>query len=193
MIDGLDDRIQGALDARHRAGGDRIDRVGRDAARASDLVRGRRISSLRCGCRLSGLRPSETPLQTVGRSATGPLSQQPAGQSAAGRNESGTNKSDPQRAAEIEHTEHPTSVSGPQREKIRQALARIKPDRRDQVDFSLVIGSAVPRDVKLDDLPTDIADSLNGYNGDQYLVVRDQLVIIDHQSRRVVALIPGVA
>ncbi len=75
--------------------------------------------------------PTDRPLQTVGRSATGPLSQQPAGQSDAGRSEPGPDKSDPQRAAEIEHTEHPASVSEPQREKIRQTLARLNPNKVD--------------------------------------------------------------
>ena len=43
------------------------------------------------------------------------------------------------------------------------------------------------------DLPNEIADALGGYNGDQYLLVRNQLVIVDRASRRIVALIPGVA
>lgn len=137
--------------------------------------------------------PNSPPAQPGGEAPTPQRSQQPAGQSTAGRTQSGESQSETQRAAEIEHTEHPTSVSEPQRDEIRQALARLKPDKRDQVDFSLVIGSAVPRDIKLDDLPADITDSLHGYDGDQFLVVQDQLVIVDHQSRRVVALIPGVA
>lgn len=136
--------------------------------------------------------PNSPPPQSVREAPTAPRSQQPAGQSAAGRNGSGANESETQRSAEIEQTEHPTSVSEPQREKIRQSLARLNPNKRQKVDFSLVIGSAVPHGVKLDDLPSDIADSLNGYNGDQYLLVGGQLVIVDHQSRRVVALIPGV-
>ena len=35
-------------------------------------------------------------------------------------------------------------------------------------------------------------DILHGSNGDKYLIVRDQLVIVDAQDRRVVALIPNV-
>jgi Protein of unknown function (DUF1236) len=61
-----------------------------------------------------------------------------------------------------------------------------------KVDFSLVVGSSVPRDVELQNLSPEIADALGGYSGDQYLLVRDQLVIVDRSSRRIVALIPGV-
>jgi hypothetical protein len=62
----------------------------------------------------------------------------------------------------------------------------------DQVDFSVVIGAAVPRQAQLKDLPATLADMLNGYNGDQYILIRDQMIIVDHQSRRIVAVIPGV-
>jgi hypothetical protein len=37
-----------------------------------------------------------------------------------------------------------------------------------------------------------VADVLHGYNGDKYLLVRDQLVVVDTQARRIVALVPGV-
>jgi hypothetical protein len=58
--------------------------------------------------------------------------------------------------------------------------------------MSLTVGAAVPRQIELRDLPTAVADALHGYNGDKYLLVRDQLVIVDGQARRVVALVPGV-
>jgi hypothetical protein len=62
----------------------------------------------------------------------------------------------------------------------------------DRVGFSIVIGSSVPREVKLEDLPVEIADVLNGYNGDQYLIVGDQLVVVDRQSRSISAIVPGI-
>jgi len=36
----------------------------------------------------------------------------------------------------------------------------------------------------------ELADALHGYNGDKYVVMRDQTIIVDSQSRRVVVVIP---
>ena len=38
-----------------------------------------------------------------------------------------------------------------------------------------------------------VTSIMDGYWGDKYLMVRNTLVIVDHQSRRVVAIVPGVA
>jgi hypothetical protein len=83
-------------------------------------------------------------------------------------------------------------LSNQQRERLRDLLARQNPVAMDTVNVSLTIGAAVPRQIALYDLPTDMSDVLHGYNGDKYLVVRDQLVIVDSQARRIVALIPAV-
>jgi hypothetical protein len=137
-------------------------------------------------------RTTDLPPLSARPEPTAPRSQQPAGESTAGRNTSGA-AGEAGRAREIQRTEHPAPPSEPQRQKVREALSRLNLQRADEVDFSLVIGAGVPHEVALHDLPNEIADALRGYNGDQYLLVRDQLVIVDRASRRIVALIPGVA
>jgi hypothetical protein len=37
----------------------------------------------------------------------------------------------------------------------------------------------------------EMADTLGGYHGSQFLIVRDQVVIVD-EARRIVAIIPNV-
>ena len=122
-----------------------------------------------------------------------PRSQQPAGESTAGRSASGSGVGETERAQDIQQSEHPAPPPEPRRQKVREALSRLDVQRTDKVDFSLVVGAAVPHDVMLHDLPNEVADALGGFNGDQYLLVRDQLVIVDRASRRIVALVPGVA
>jgi Protein of unknown function (DUF1236) len=129
---------------------------------------------------------------TQGQSSTGVRSKQPAGESMAGRNENGMGQTEDARAPNIVKTEIPVRVSDEQRAKIRDYLAQHSGAKVDQVDFSLVIGGSVPRQARLSDLPDPVADLLQGYKGDQYLLVRDQMVIVDVQSRRIVALIPGM-
>jgi Protein of unknown function (DUF1236) len=127
-----------------------------------------------------------------GQSPAGARSKQIAGQSTVGRNEPGVGQTEDARAPNITKTEMPVRISDEQRALIRDYLAKHNEAKVDQVDFSLVIGGAVPRQAQLRDLPSSLADLLNGYKGDQFLLVRDQMVIVDFQSRRIVALIPGV-
>jgi hypothetical protein len=82
------------------------------------------------------------------------------------------------------------------------AMARNVPDlpdfagktagRRQSVDFSLAIGAAVPQQVELQRLPPQISSVIGGYQGDDYVIVGDQLVIIDPSARRVVAIVSNV-
>jgi hypothetical protein len=60
------------------------------------------------------------------------------------------------------------------------------------VDFSVAIGAAVPQQVKLQKLPSQISSVIGGYQGDDYLLVGDQLIIVDPSARRVVAIVPGI-
>jgi uncharacterized protein DUF1236 len=119
-----------------------------------------------------------------------PRFQQSSGESAAGKNEATTGKSEGERAREITGTAEPLKLTDEQRRRISDALHN--EPALDTVNMSLTVGAAVPRQIELRDLPTAVADALHGYNGDKYLLVRDQLVIVDGQARRVVALVPGV-
>ena len=48
------------------------------------------------------------------------------------------------------------------------------------------VGAAVPQQVPLKQIPTDLASALNGFQGDDYVLVGNQLVIVDAAVRRVV-------
>jgi hypothetical protein len=45
----------------------------------------------------------------------------------------------------------------------------------------------------LQKLPPQISSIIGGYQGDDFLIVSDQLVIVDPNARRVVAIIPNIA
>ena len=94
--------------------------------------------------------------------------------------------------ARIEQTATPLQLSDAQRQQIRQYFAS-KPGQRTQgADFSLAVGAAVPQDVPLQKLPPEILSALGGYQGNDYVLVGDQLVIVDPTARRVVALVPQI-
>jgi hypothetical protein len=100
-------------------------------------------------------------------------------------------------------------VSEDQHSQIKTVIARVsgpqsRVDRR-QIDFSVSIGARVPRSVQIVALPNEIVrivPQYRGFNyfvisyrtkdvgGGDYMLVWDQLVIIDPQTREIVAIIP---
>ncbi len=132
---------------------------------------------------------------------TGVLANQGAGESQAGKNQAVTPRQNPAggsgqnssgEAAQIEQSATPLQLTDAQREQIRSYFAGKPSARLQSVDFSLAIGAAVPHQVELQKLPSQISSVIGGYQGDDYLIVGDQLVIIDPSARRVVAIVPNI-
>ena len=133
--------------------------------------------------------------------STGVLSNQGAGESQAGKNKDvtprqnsavGSGQNSSGEAADIEKSATPLKLTDAQREQIRFYFRGQSANRLKSVDFSLAIGAAVPRKVKLQKLPAQISSVIGGYQGDDYLIVGDQLVIVDPSARRVVAIVPNI-
>jgi peptidoglycan hydrolase-like protein with peptidoglycan-binding domain len=62
--------------------------------------------------------------------------------------------------------------------------------RVDRVDFSVNVGATVPSHVHLVAVPDTLIEIHSAWRGDEFFVVRDEIVIVDH-SRKIVAVIPG--
>src|SRR5215218_9682430 len=84
------------------------------------------------------------------------------------------------------------SLSEAQRDKIKGYFSRSSIPREESVNFSLSVGASVPRQAPTHDFPQDLEETLPAYRGTLYVRARDQLVIIDRDTRRIVAIIPGV-
>jgi peptidoglycan hydrolase-like protein with peptidoglycan-binding domain len=77
-----------------------------------------------------------------------------------------------------------------QRTRIQQTvLAGRNVPRVNRVDFSLNIGTVVPSHVRFVAVPTVLIDIHPEWQGDEYFVVRDEIVIVD-RSRRILAIMP---
>lgn len=130
---------------------------------------------------------------------TGQLANQRSGESVAAKNDAvvpqtsrtvGAGQNSPAAATQIEQSAAPLQLSRQQRAKIHSYFAIGKADRVDSADFSLSIGAAVPQQVQLQKLPAAVSSAMGGYRGDEYILVRNQLVIVDPNARRVVAVVP---
>jgi hypothetical protein len=121
-----------------------------------------------------------------------PHFQERSGESAAGKNDSTTGKSEQARAREIMQTAGPLTLSDEQRRELRNLLAARGERPLDSSEIAITVGASVPRQIELYDLPAEMSDVLHGYNGDKYFLVRDQMIIVDSEARRIVAVIPGM-
>jgi Protein of unknown function (DUF1236) len=104
----------------------------------------------------------------------------------------GAGQNSPAAAAQIEQTAGPLQLTDQQRARIRSYFTNNNnADRIASTDFALSIGAAVPQNVPLQKLPPDLASVMRGFQADEYVMVGNQLVIVDPNARRVVAVVPN--
>jgi Protein of unknown function (DUF1236) len=84
------------------------------------------------------------------------------------------------------------SLTPEQREKIKAYFARSSSPREENVNLSISVGASVPRQAPVHDFPEELERSVPAYRGTLYVRARDQLVIIDKDTRRIVAIIPNI-
>jgi hypothetical protein len=82
------------------------------------------------------------------------------------------------------------SLNVQQRTRIGQALARHNVRPVTNVNFSISVGTAVPRSVRLNALPADLVTIVPQYRGYSYFTVEEQIVIVEPSSAEIVAVIP---
>jgi peptidoglycan hydrolase-like protein with peptidoglycan-binding domain len=82
------------------------------------------------------------------------------------------------------------SVTPQQRTRIRETVfASNNVPRVDNVNFAVRVGTTVPSSVHLVVVPETLVEVYPQWRDDEYFVVRDEVVIVDH-SHRIVAVVP---
>ena len=83
-------------------------------------------------------------------------------------------------------------LSQDQRTKIKDVVVRDRNvARADDVNFNIRVGVAVPRTVHVAALPAEVVTIVPEYRGFEYVVVGDQLLIIDPNTLEIVAILPA--
>ena len=83
------------------------------------------------------------------------------------------------------------SLSINQRTRIHDTILRHRTGRVDHVNFALSVGTRIPRSVHVFDLPSDVVEFVPRFRGYKYILVRDEIVIIDPDTLEIVAVIPA--
>lgn len=130
-----------------------------------------------------------TAATTVG---TGVPTQREAESAAAKSDPAGTEDGTGGRARNIKQSSQPVSLNKEQRDLLRAIFSTARGPKVDRPNFEMMIGTSVPRQTELADLPPEATQVLNGYWGSQYMIAGKNLIIVDQNSRRVAAIIADV-
>jgi cell division septation protein DedD len=83
----------------------------------------------------------------------------------------------------------PGALSAEQHAKIWSTLRGEKAERLTNVEFSTTVGGVIPRTVHLYRLPVSIVEYVPQYRGYEYILVGDEILIVDPRTLRIVAVI----
>lgn len=83
-------------------------------------------------------------------------------------------------------------LSDQQRTQVKDVIVKDRNVARvDHVDFSINVGVAVPRTVHVAVLPAEVVTIVPEYRGFDYIIVGDQLLIIDPSTMEIVYILPA--
>jgi Protein of unknown function (DUF1236) len=81
------------------------------------------------------------------------------------------------------------SLQGSQRTRLHEAIGRLDARPISNVNFSVAVGTTIPSSVNLVPVPESIVAVLPEYRGYDYFVVRDEVVIVQPRTHRIVDVI----
>jgi hypothetical protein len=109
--------------------------------------------------------------------------------SAAQTSESPTPHAAPSAAKGDTKSGAPAALSSEQNAKFRDSLRGGKAERMTNVQFSIAIGGIIPGSVQLYSLPVSIVEYAPQYRDYEYILVGDEILIVDPRTLRIVAVI----
>jgi hypothetical protein len=80
-------------------------------------------------------------------------------------------------------------LSSEQRTKITTVIRDQHVAPVNNVNFSIVVGTRVPHDVSFHPLPTEIVNIYPDWRGYEFILVRDQIIVVDPETFEIVAVL----
>jgi hypothetical protein len=136
--------------------------------------------------------PSNTQTQTANPPPAG-NSQAQQSQTGSGSTNAGQQPNSQQNTAERSSSTNvnaSVNINDQQRTRISQSVSRLNVQPLNSVNFSLSVGTAVPRDVRLQPLPAEVVEVVPQYRGYNFVLVKDEIVIVEPSSYKIVAVLP---
>lgn len=81
------------------------------------------------------------------------------------------------------------TLSGEQKTRVHEVVIKDRSAHVDRVDFQIRAGVRVPRTFHVFDVPQEVVTVVPQYRGFKYIIVRDELLIIDPDTLEIVAVV----
>ena len=94
------------------------------------------------------------------------------------------------KAADVKSGAAASSVAPEKQAKISEVLAKDKAEPVTNVNFTISVGVSVPESVHVRPLPDEIVTIVPEYRGYDYVVVEEEIIIIEPRTRKIVVTIP---
>jgi len=104
-------------------------------------------------------------------------------------NANADNSRDAAGGANAQATRASASLQAEQKTRLNQAVTKLDAKPVTNVNFSISVGTAVPRSVSLRPVPRTIVSIVPQYSGYNYFLVRNQVVIVEPRSHKIVDVI----
>ena len=124
---------------------------------------------------------AQTPSQRDGSSTNSAQSPAPANQPATNSAQAPSSNTSVNASA---------NLGAQEQTRISQSISRLNVQPLTNVNFSVAVGTVIPHSVRLQALPADVVRFVPQYRGYNFVVVRDEIVIVEPSSYRIVAVLP---
>ena len=82
------------------------------------------------------------------------------------------------------------NINDQQRTRISSSISHLNVQPLTNVNFSLSVGTVVPRDIRLQPLPAEVVEIVPQYRGYNFVLVKDEVVVVEPSSYKIVAVLP---
>jgi hypothetical protein len=82
------------------------------------------------------------------------------------------------------------SVTDPQRTRISESVAKLNVQPLTRVNFSVSVGTVIPRDVRLHPVPAEVVEIVPQYRDYRFFTVREEIVIVEPSTMKIVTVLP---
>jgi len=82
------------------------------------------------------------------------------------------------------------NINDQQRSRISASISQLNVQPLTNVNFSLSVGTVVPRDVRLQPLPAEVVEVVPQYRGYDFVLVKDEIVIVEPSTYKIVTVLP---
>ncbi|MDA9436262.1 DUF1236 domain-containing protein [Bradyrhizobium sp. CCBAU 51627] len=82
------------------------------------------------------------------------------------------------------------NINDQQRTRISASISHLNVQPLTNVNFSLSVGTVVPRDIHLQPLPAEVVEIVPQYRGYNFVLVKDEIVIVEPSTYKIVTVLP---